>query len=69
MKILSRMGLLSGLCLLCGGCFATPGYSPGERNAMIARTWDYDFKQAVEDVDHQVFMSYPPSRETIWNVR
>lgn len=68
MKIFALIALLGGVCLLSTGC-ATPAYSPAERNAMYSRSADMDGKQAIEDIDRQVLMGYPPSRLTVWNVR
>jgi hypothetical protein len=58
--------LASGLAFL-GGC-GTPGYTPLERNQMIARNWDYEAKQATDDFDALLLLR-PASRLTIWNVR
>jgi hypothetical protein len=67
MRILVLIGLLATACL-SGGCFSTPAYSAEERNAMIARTWNIEFKQAVDDFDSALLLR-PPSRMTIWHVR
>ena len=53
--------------LFSTGC-ATPAYTPAERNAMIARNWDYEIKQASDDWD-SILLLRPASRLTIWNVR
>jgi hypothetical protein len=50
-----------------GGCLATPAYSGGENGARILRTWDYEFKQGVEDFDYEMLM-LPPSHSTRWNL-
>lgn len=66
MRIFVLIGLL-GAAAACGtGC--TPAYSTRERNALIARTWKHDAKQAVDDFDSALLLR-PPSRMTIWNVR
>ncbi len=49
------------------GC-ATPAYTPAERNAMIARNWNYEIKMASDDWD-SILLLRPASRLTIWNVR
>jgi hypothetical protein len=67
MRILVLIGLLAGAATFNVGC-ATPAYSAQERNALIARTWKTDMKQAVDDFD-SVVMLRPPSRLTIWHVR
>lgn len=50
-----------------GGC-ATPAYDGGENVSRVLRTWDYEWKQAVDDAGYEL-MLYPPSRSTIWNLR
>ena len=67
MKIVALIGLLAGSLFLGTGC-ATPVYSPAERNGLIARTWDYDARQIVDDFDSALLLR-PPSRLTIWHVR
>ena len=67
MRILVLIGVLAGGASFNVGC-ATPAYSPSERNALIARTWKTDIKQAVDDFD-SVMMLRPPSRMTIWHIR
>ena len=59
--------LLTGVTGLTSGC-ATPAYSASERFQMIARNWDYEYKQIQDDVD-AIFLLRPSSRLTIWNVR
>ena len=66
MRIFVLIGLLGTAVGYGTGC--TPAYSTTERNAMIARTWQYDAKQAVDDFDSALLLR-PPSRMTIWNVR
>ena len=39
----------------------------GENGARILRTWDYEFKQGVEDFDYEMLM-FPPSHSTRWNL-
>jgi hypothetical protein len=46
----------------------SPAYSARERHQLIARAWDYDGKQLVDDVDSFLLLR-PASRMTIWNVR
>jgi hypothetical protein len=66
-KPLALLLLAIGSSGLTTGC-ATPAYSAGERNAMIARNWDYEIKQASDDWDSLLLLR-PASRLTIWNVR
>ena len=70
-KFVLLVGLLA---LMAGGCARpfeigwTPAYSARERHQLIARNWDYDGKQLVDDFD-SVMLFRPASRMTIWNVR
>lgn len=64
--------LLLGFTLT--GC-ARPGefgygvaYSLEERNRLIARNWDLEGKQLVDDVDHALLLR-PLTNLSIWNVR
>ncbi len=61
-------GLLAGVALTSGGCLESTAYSPTERNALIARTWRVDSRQAVDDIDSALLLR-PPSRMTIWHIR
>ena len=73
MKKFALLGLLA-MSALGGGCARpfeigwTPAYSGRERHQLIARNWDYDGKQMVDDFD-SVMLFRPASRMTIWNVR
>jgi len=67
MKTLVFAIVLAGLSAGMSGC-ATPAYSARERGQMIVRNWDYDWKQAQDDID-DVLMLRPASRLTVWNVR
>ena len=67
MKKMLLLALAAGSMSAAAGC-ATPGYSPAERNQQIARNWDYEGKQAIDDFDH-IFLLRPAGHLTIWNVR
>jgi hypothetical protein len=67
MKRIALFGLLAAGTFLSTGC-ATPAYSPQERNKMIARNQNYEFKQAVDDWD-SFWLLRPASQLTIWHVR
>lgn len=67
MKRLALLILTAGSTGLSTGC-ATPAYTAAERNAMIARNWDYEIKMASDDWD-SILLLRPASRLTIWNVR
>jgi hypothetical protein len=72
----ARVALLAliGSVTLAGGCARpfeigwTPAYSTDERFNMIARNWDYEGKQAMDDLDHALLLR-PTSRLTLWHVR
>jgi len=67
MKSLALIVLAAGASFVVGGC-ATPGYTPLERNQLIARNWDYEIKQSTDDFDALLLLR-PASRLTIWNVK
>lgn len=67
MKTLVFAMILAGLAAGMTGC-ATPGYTTRERGQMITRNWDYEWKQAQDDID-SVLLLRPSSRLTVWNVR
>jgi len=67
MKLIVLLALLSGSMFLTTGC-ATPAYSARERDKMIARTWRYEARQAVDDWD-SFWLLRPPSHLTVWHVR
>lgn len=67
MKLIALLALLTAPLIFSTGC-ATPAYSPQERSALIARTWRYEGRQAVDDWD-AFWLLRPPSRQTIWHVR
>lgn len=66
--------LVGMLALVAGGCARpfeigwSPAYTARERHQMIARNWDYEGKQLVDDVDSFLLLR-PASRLTLWNVR
>ena len=78
MKSLVMLSLAAGALVLSTGCCkhysldndfgATPAYSSTERCQQIYRAWDYDGKQAMDDID-SVLLLRPPSHMTIWNVQ
>jgi hypothetical protein len=78
---MKTMVLLTGIAVLMGvgsGCAknyrlendwgATPAYSSSERYQQINRNWDYEGKQATDDVDHFLLLR-PASHLTVWNVQ
>jgi hypothetical protein len=68
MRKLASLLLLVGVAIGSGGCLATPAYTGAENGGRMLRTWDYDFKQAVEDFDNHMLL-FPPSRLTKWELR
>ena len=67
MRIFLLTGLLACCALFNGGCHGM-AYSQTERHALIARTWNIDARQAVDDIDSALLLR-PPSRMSIWHVR
>ena len=74
---MKKLALLIGVAVLGSmmtGCARpgelgwTPAYTARERDQQIARNWDYEGKQLIDDVDHLLLLR-PASRLTIWNVR
>jgi hypothetical protein len=51
----------------CVEIFPTPAYSAHERAQMINRNWNYEWRQAQDDIDH-LLLFRPASHMTIWNV-
>ena len=68
MKKLASLLLLVGATFGLGGCLATPAYTGAENTSRMLRTWDFDFKQGVEDFDRNMLL-FPPSRMTPWQLR
>lgn len=68
MRKLASLLLLVGGTFGLGGCMATPAYTGAENGHRILRTWDYEFKQGVEEVDRNLLL-FPPSRMTPWQLR
>ena len=68
MKTLVLLALISAFSVLATGCGATPAYSGKERGRMIARNWDYEFKQMNDDIDHLLLLR-GGGNLTIWHVQ
>ena len=74
MKKLVHLSLVACGLFLVSGCARpgelgwTPAYTARERDDMIARNWDYEGKQLVDDWDHALLLR-PASHLTVWNVR
>ena len=66
--------LVLGAAMLTVGCARpfefgwTPAYTATERGQLIARNWDYEGKQLMDDIDTALLLR-PASHLTIWNVR
>lgn len=68
MRKLASLLLLVGATFGLGGCLATPAYTGSENTGRMLRTWDYEWKQAVEDTDHLLLL-FPPDHLTAWQLR
>jgi hypothetical protein len=74
MKKFVYCGLVACALFVMSGCARpfeigwTPAYTARERGDMIARNWDYEGKQMMDDIDY-VLLLRPASHLTIWNVR
>ena len=74
MSKISLLSILAVAAFLTTGCARpnefgyTPAYTAKERGDQIARNWDLQGKQIVDDVDHALLLR-PASNLTIWNVR
>ena len=51
-----------------GGCVASTAYTGEENTGRMARTFDLELKQAVDEVMFQT-MLMPPSHTSVWNLR
>jgi hypothetical protein len=74
MKKLAASIVLLFTAVATTGC-ARPGelgwgvaYSADERGKMIARNWDYEGKQIVDDID-SILLLRPMGHLTMWNLR
>jgi hypothetical protein len=66
--VIGLLALMVGGCARPGEIGWSPAYTLRERSQLIARNWDYEGKQAVDDFDSALLLR-PASRMTIWNVR
>jgi outer membrane biogenesis lipoprotein LolB len=67
------MKKLAFLLILVAGSFAltgcaSPAYTSAENTSKTMRTWDYEYKQLIEDTMYEAMFD-PPSRMTRWNLR
>ena len=67
MKKMLLLAFAAGSTLIATGC-GTPAYSPTERHQQIARNWNYEGQQAVDDID-EILLLRPTSHLTLWNLR
>ena len=67
MRKLACLMMLVGGAIGLGGC-ASPAYTGGENWARTLRTWDYENKQMIDDIDYELMLR-PPSHSTVWNLR
>ena len=66
--VLGMMGMLLSGCARPGELGYTPAYTARERDQQIARNWDYEGKQLVDDWD-SFWLMRPASGLTLWNVQ
>lgn len=62
------LGLTMVGCARPGEIGYDPAYSLEERNRQIARNWDFEGKQLVEDLDH-LFLLRPMTNLSVWNLK
>jgi hypothetical protein len=55
-------------CARPGEIGYTPAYSATEHTQQIARNWDIEGKEMMDDIDHALLLN-PTSHLTLWNVR
>ena len=65
---LLALGLTMVGCARPGEFGYTPAYTASENEQHIARTWDLEGKQLVDDVDHALLLT-PQNHLSEWNVR
>jgi hypothetical protein len=70
---MKRLALLV-LAIAATGCARpgevgwSPAYSRKELNQQIARNWDWEGKQIIDDIDHALLLR-PMGHLTLWNLR
>jgi hypothetical protein len=67
MKMVLCIVVCAGALLSTGCLFPTPAYSAHERQQMVNRNMDYEWRQAQDDMDHLLLLR-PASHMTIWDV-
>ncbi len=68
MKTLVLLALLAAVSFLTSACAPTPAYSGRERSRMIARHWNYEYRQMQDDLDHLLLLR-TGGNLTIWNIQ
>jgi hypothetical protein len=74
MKKFVSLVLVTAAALIVSGCARPfelgwgPAHTADDRGREIARNWDYEGKQIVDDIDH-ILLLRPATRLTLWNVR
>jgi hypothetical protein len=62
------VGLAAVGCARPGEFGYTPAYTANENAQQIARNWDIEGKEMVDDIDHALLLN-PSSRLSEWNLR
>jgi hypothetical protein len=65
---LLTLGLAMAGCARPGEIGWTPAYTASENSQRIARNWDLEGKQMVDDIDHALLLD-PQSHLSEWNLR
>jgi hypothetical protein len=67
-SVLALAGVSQVGCARPGEFGYTPAYTTKERGEQIARNWDIEGKQAMDDLD-AILLLRPASKMSIWSVR
>jgi hypothetical protein len=62
------LGLAMAGCARPGELGYTPAYTATEHEQQIARVWDLEGKEMVDDIDHALLLN-PSNHLTEWNIR
>ncbi len=68
LSILAAGAMVGTGCARPGEFGASPAYSPKEQQDQIARNWDIEGKQTVDDVEHALLLK-PAGNLSIWFTR
>lgn len=65
---LALLAILATGCARPGEFGYTPALTADERHREIARNWDWEGKQLVDDIDHALLLR-PMGHLTLWDLR